>query len=71
MARSLPRSALIVFASSFVVLATALAAAQGVPRLASYDGVAVRILQSNNAGTIQHIIDPATNTVTGIISSGS
>ena len=67
MARSLPRPALIVFASSFVVLATALAAAQGVPRLASYDGVAVRILQSNNAGTIHHIIDPATNTVAGII----
>ena len=41
--------------------------AQGVPKLDSYDGVAVRILQSNNAGTIQHVIDPATNKVTGLI----
>ena len=40
---------------------------QGVPRLDSYNGVAVRILQSNNAGNIHHIIDPATNQVTGII----
>ena len=42
-------------------------AAQGVPRLDSYNGVAVRILQSNNAGNIHHIIDPATNRVTGLI----
>ena len=41
--------------------------AQGVPRLDSYNGVAVRILQSNNAGNIHHIIDPATNRVTGLI----
>ena len=37
------------------------------PRLDSYNGVAVRILQSNNAGNIHHIIDPATNRVTGLI----
>ena len=42
-------------------------AGQGVPRLDSYNGVAVRILQSNNAGNIHHIIDPATNRVTGLI----
>ena len=41
--------------------------AQKVDRLDSYDGVAVRILQSNNAGTQQHIIDPTTNQVVGII----
>jgi YVTN family beta-propeller protein len=38
-----------------------------VPRLDSYNGVAVRILQSNNAGVTHHIIDPATNRVVGII----
>lgn len=37
--------------------------AQHVTRLDSYDGHVVRILQSNNAGDIQHIIDPATNQV--------
>ena len=42
-------------------------AAQGVPRLDSYEGVAVRILQSNNAGNIHHIIDPTINRVVGII----
>src|SRR5687767_1649518 len=42
-------------------------AGQGVPRLDSYNGVSVRILQSNNAGNIHHIIDPATNRVTGLI----
>ncbi|MBM4183701.1 MAG: hypothetical protein FJ207_05680 [Gemmatimonadetes bacterium] len=41
--------------------------AQKVDRLDSYDGVAVRILQSNNAGTQQHIIDPTTNQVVGVI----
>jgi DNA-binding beta-propeller fold protein YncE len=50
-----------------VLLSAALAAAQGVPRLTSYEGVAVRILQSNNAGNVHHIIDPASNQVTGII----
>lgn len=41
--------------------------AQGVPRLDSYAGVAVRILQSNNAGNIHHIIDPTINRVVGVI----
>lgn len=41
--------------------------AQGVPRLDSYQGVAVRILQSNNGGTVHHIIDPASNRVVGLI----
>ena len=50
-----------------IVLLTAQVAGQGVPRLDSYKGVAVRILQSNNAGNIHHIIDPATNQVTGVI----
>ncbi|MGQ0736952.1 MAG: YncE family protein [Acidobacteriota bacterium] len=50
-----------------VVLLAAAAAAQGVPRLDSYQGVAVRILQSNNAGNIHHIIDPAINRVVGLI----
>ena len=49
------------------LLLTAAAAAQGVPRLDSYDGVAVRILQSNNAGNIHHIIDPAVQRVVGLI----
>src|SRR5262245_34914762 len=42
-------------------------AAQGVPRLDSYEGVAVRILQSNNAGNIHHIIDPVANKVVGLL----
>ena len=42
-------------------------AAQGVPRLDSYNGVAVRILQSNNAGNAHHIIDPTTRQVVGVI----
>jgi DNA-binding beta-propeller fold protein YncE len=42
-------------------------AAQHVTRLDSYDGVAVRILQSNNAGDVQHLIDPVTNQVVGTI----
>ncbi len=53
-----------------VVAAVALAApaaAQGVPRLDSYNGVAVRILQSNNAGNTHHIIDPTINKVVGVI----
>ena len=65
MGRSLiHRSLLVVCGSVFLVSS---AAAQGVPKLDSYEGVAVRILQSNNAGTIQHVIDPATNEVTGLI----
>ena len=43
------------------------AAAQNVPRLDSYNGVAVRILQSNNAGNTHHIIDPTINKVVGVI----
>ena len=50
-----------------VLLLAASITAQQVPRLDSYKGVAVRILQSNNAGDIHHIIDPATNTVVGLI----
>ncbi len=42
-------------------------AAQKIPRLDSYEGVAIRILQSNNAGNVQHIIDPVTNEVVGVI----
>jgi YVTN family beta-propeller protein len=52
---------------SGIVLLSASLAAQGVPRLDSYEGVAVRILQSNNAGNIHHIIDPASNQVVGLI----
>jgi YVTN family beta-propeller protein len=50
-----------------IVVLTGPVATQGVPRLDSYNGVAVRILQSNNAGNIHHIIDPTTNRVTGLI----
>ncbi len=55
-----------VLIAGLVGLAAA-AAAQSVPRLTSYDGVAVRILQSNNAGNAHQIIDPATNRVVGVI----
>jgi len=65
MGRSFIRRALLVVVGNFLLVGSA--AAQGVPRLDSYEGVAVRILQSNNAGTIQHVIDPATNEVTGLI----
>ncbi|MDH3206182.1 MAG: hypothetical protein OEO79_06190 [Gemmatimonadota bacterium] len=41
--------------------------AQHVTRLDSYDGVDIRILQSNNAGDVQHIIDPMRNEVIGVI----
>ncbi len=50
-----------------ILLLAAPAAAQGVPRLDSYEGVAVRILQSNNAGNIHHIIDPTIQQVVGLI----
>ena len=50
-----------------ILLLASAAAAQGVPRLDSYNGVAVRILQSNNAGDIHHIIDPTINKVVGLI----
>ena len=59
------RTALILVGSG---LLAASASAQSVQKLDSYDGVAVRILQSNNAGTTQHVIDPATFEVVGIIS---
>jgi YVTN family beta-propeller protein len=49
------------------VLGALPAAGQGVPRLDSYNGVAVRILQSNNAGNVHHIIDPTVNRVVGLI----
>src|SRR5688500_15876770 len=50
-----------------VVLLAASLAAQGVARLDSYQGVAVRILQSNNAGNVHHLIDPTTQQVVGVI----
>ncbi len=50
-----------------ILLLASSSAAQGVPRLDSYDGVAVRILQSNNAGNVHHIIDPTINKVVGLI----
>ena len=50
-----------------VVLLAASLAAQGVARLDSYQGVAVRILQSNNAGNVHHLIDPTTQQVVGLI----
>ena len=65
MGRSLIHRSLLVVCGSVLLVSSAVA--QGVPKLDSYEGVAVRILQSNNAGTIQHVIDPATNEVTGLI----
>ena len=50
-----------------LVLVVTPVAAQNVPRLDSYNGVAVRILQSNNAGNTHHIIDPTINKVVGVI----
>jgi len=41
--------------------------AQKVERLDSYEGVAIRILQSNNAGNVHAVIDPALNKVVGYI----
>jgi YVTN family beta-propeller protein len=54
-------------AVSLVLILAGTVASQGVPRLDSYQGVAVRILQSNNAGNIHHIIDPTANRVVGLI----
>ncbi len=65
MATPLINRAVRVFAG--IVLLSASIAAQGVPRLDSYEGVAVRILQSNNAGNLHHIIDPSINQVVGVI----
>ena len=42
-------------------------AGQKVDRLDSYEGVAVRILQSNNAGDVHAVIDPVKNEVVGYI----
>ena len=61
------RSGLFTTAMAGVLLLAGQAAAQGVPRLDSYEGVAVRILQSNNAGNIHHLIDPTTRRVVGLI----
>ena len=41
--------------------------AQKVERLDSYEGVAIRILQSNNAGNVHAVIDPALNEVVGYL----
>ena len=41
--------------------------AQKVERLDSYEGVAIRILQSNNAGNVHAVIDPALNKVVGYL----
>ena len=65
MGRSLIHRSLLVVCGSVLLVGSA--AAQGVPKLDSYEGVAVRILQSNNAGTIQHVMVPATKEVTGLI----
>src|SRR5688572_9604935 len=65
MASPLVRRAVPAFLAGLCV--AALAAAQGVPRLDSYNGVVVRILQSNNAGNVHHIIDPAANKVVGLL----
>ena len=61
--RALP----IVIAVTALVAMPSSVAAQSVPRLDDYKGVAVRILQSNNAGDIHHIIDPTSNRVVGLI----
>jgi YVTN family beta-propeller protein len=65
MACSRIRRALPVFVG--IVLLAAPVAGQMVPKLDSYQGVAVRILQSNNAGNTHHIIDPVTQKVVGVI----
>ena len=65
MTRSLFGRALWVVVASLLLASSA--AAQAVPQLDSYDGVVVRLLQSNNAGTIQHVIDPELNEVVGLI----
>ncbi len=41
--------------------------AQKVKRLDSYEGVAIRMLQSNNAGNVHAVIDPALNEVVGYL----
>ena len=61
------RAALVMATTAGALLLAGQVAAQGVQRLDSYDGVAVRILQSNNAGNIHHLIDPTTRRVVGLI----
>jgi len=63
-ARSATRFLLLLLGISFL---GAPLSAQHVHELDSYDGVTVRILQSNNAGDVQHIIDPMLNQVVGVI----
>ena len=63
---SLPISRVLPACAGILLLAAPLAA-QGVPRLDSYQGVAVRILQSNNAGNTHHLIDPTIQQVVGVI----
>jgi YVTN family beta-propeller protein len=65
MTRSLVTRALPALFGTLVIASSS--AAQGVPRLDSYNGVAVRILQSNNAANVHHIIDPTTRRVVGVI----
>ena len=65
MSRLLIVRALLIVVSTLLVATSA--SAQFVPSLASYEGVEVRILQSNNAGNIHHVIDPAINEVVGLI----
>ena len=65
MSRLLIVRALLIVVSTLLVATSA--SAQAVPSLDSYEGVAVRILQSNNAGNIHHVIDPAINEVVGLI----
>jgi len=52
---------------ALVAILVLAAAAQGVARLDTYQGVAVRTLQSNNAGNTHHILDPTTQLVVGVI----
>jgi len=65
MTRSLVIRALPALFATLVLASSS--AAQGVPRLDSYNGVAVRILQSNNAGNVHHIIDPVSQQIVGVI----
>ena len=65
MSRLLIVRALLIVVSTLLVATSA--SAQFVPSLDSYEGVEVRILQSNNAGNIHHVIDPAINEVVGLI----
>ena len=50
-----------------LMLAGSPLSAQKVERLDSYEGVAIRILQSNNAGNVHAVIDPALNEVVGYL----